>query len=660
MFKKILIANRGEIAVRIAKTAKRMGIEVVQVYSEADADSLAVEMADETVFIGPPPAAQSYLQVDKIIAAVRETGAEAVHPGFGFLSENAAFAQRLSDEGIVFIGPNVGAIEAMGDKIQSKKFAAAAGVSTVPGYLGVIEGIDHAIQIAEEIGYPVMMKASAGGGGKGMRIAFNRKEVVEGFPAAQSEARKSFGDDRVFIEKFVTQPRHIEIQVLGDKHGHVVFLHERECSIQRRNQKVIEEAPSPFLTPEVRLKMGEQAVALSKAVDYDSAGTVEFIVDGQQNFYFLEMNTRLQVEHPVTELITGLDLVEQMIRVAAGEPLTFGQADVKLNGWAVESRVYAEDPYRGFLPSIGRLVRYQPPTEGDHGAYKIRNDAGVAEGHDIPVFYDPMIAKLCTWGPTRIAAIDGMARALDDFHIEGVGHNIPFLSAVMDQTRFREGRLTTGYIAEEFPGGFQGLAPTPQQQDLLIATAAWVHDTLEARNAGAGARRDEWVALLDDDAHPVRLSRDGSAMLIAFTAEGRTLRLDQVDWRPGKPTLRGVLDDVAFTVRVAIGVRGLSLGHRAVKARAMLVRPAVAELYARLPKKVAADTSKLVVSPMPGLVMAMEVQEGDAVKEGQTLAIIEAMKMENLIRSERDGVVKTVGFKVGDSVATDDVLVEFA
>ncbi len=659
MFTKVLIANRGEIAVRVIKSCKRLGIASVVVYSEADADSRAVEMADEAVLIGPPPAAQSYLLMDKVIEAAKQTGAQAIHPGYGFLSENAEFARRLAKEGIVFIGPNPGAIAAMGDKIESKKFAAAAGVSTVPGSPDVIESQDHAVRIAEEIGYPVMMKASAGGGGKGMRIAHSRQEVLDGFPAAQSEAKKSFGDDRVFIEKFITQPRHIEIQVLGDKHGDVVYLHERECSIQRRNQKVIEEAPSPFLTPEVRARMGEQAVALSKAVQYDSAGTVEFIVDGKQNFYFLEMNTRLQVEHPVTELITGVDLVEQMIRVAAGEKLPFKQADIKMNGWAIESRVYAEDPYRGFLPSIGRLVRYSPPQEGEQEGYTVRNDAGVAEGNEISMFYDPMIAKLCTWAPTREGAIDGMARALDDFHIEGLGHNIPFLAAIMGQARFREGRLTTGYIAEEFADGFKGLPPTPQQSDLLTAAAAWVSQVQEGRNGATPTTSTTRIVTLDDDRRAVTLTRDGDAMLVDLTDEKRTLRLTDVDWRPGQALLRGRLDGVAFTVGVAANNRGLVLRHRAVKVSAMSLRPDIAELYTRLPKKVAADTSKIIVSPMPGLVVAMNVQEGDHVKEGQPMAILEAMKMENMIRAERDGVVKRVGAKTGDSVATDDVLIEF-
>src|SRR5947209_791324 len=447
MFSKILIANRGEIAVRIIKTCRRMGISTVVVYSEADADSMAVEMADEAVFIGAAPAAQSYLVADKIIAAARETGAEAIHPGFGFLSENAGFAKRCADEGIVFIGPNPHAIEAMGDKIESKKFAARANVSVVPGHGGEIDGTAHAIKISEEIGYPVMIKASAGGGGKGIRVAWSRRDVEEGFPAVKAEAKASFGDDRIFIEKFIESPRHIEIQVLGDKHGNVVHLFERECSIQRRNQKVIEEAPSPLLDAKTRAAMGAQAVALAKAVNYDSAGTVEFVAGQDKSFFFLEMNTRLQVEHPVTELITGLDLVEQMIRVAAGEKLPFGQKDLKIDGWAVESRIYAEDPYRGFLPSIGRLVRYSPPAEGPQAAGGIvRNDAGVREGDEISMFYDPMISKLSTWAPSREEAIDAMGRALEAFHIEGLGQNVPFLAAVMDQARFRSGKLSTNYI----------------------------------------------------------------------------------------------------------------------------------------------------------------------------------------------------------------------
>ena len=471
LFAKILIANRGEVAVRIIRTCRRLGIATVVVYSEADAGSLAVEMADEAVAIGPAPAAQSYLVADKIIEAARRTGAEAVHPGFGFLSERADFARACAAAGVVFIGPNPAAIEAMGDKIASKRAAQAAGVSCVPGHIGEIDGASHAAKIARGIGYPVMLKASAGGGGKGIRVVGREAEMAEALAAVQAEARGAFGDDRVFIEKFIVDPRHVEVQVLGDRHGNVVHLFERECSIQRRNQKVIEEAPSPLLDWATRVAMGEQAVALAKAVGYDSAGTVEFVAGQDKSFYFLEMNTRLQVEHPVTELITGLDLVEQMIRVAAGEPLGFGQGDLSIDGWAIESRIYAEDPYRNFLPSIGRLVRYQPPVDGKKDGVVVRNDAGVREGDEISMFYDPMIAKLATWGPTRDAAIGAMAGALEDFHIAGPAHNVPFLSAVMDQERFRSGALSTAYIAEAFPEGFHGLAPTPAQLDLFTAAA---------------------------------------------------------------------------------------------------------------------------------------------------------------------------------------------
>ena len=660
MFEKILIANRGEIAVRIIKTARRLGVKTVVVYSEADADSLAVELADERVLIGPPAASESYLVAEKIIAAAKATGAQAIHPGFGFLSEKASFARQCAEAGLVFIGPNPHAIDAMGDKIESKKFANAAKVSTVPGFIGVIEGVPHAIQIAEEIGYPVMMKASAGGGGKGMRIAWNRKDVEEGFPAAQSEARNSFGDDRVFIEKFVTEPRHIEIQVLGDKHGNVIYLNERECSIQRRNQKVIEEAPSPFLDAETRKAMGEQAVALSKAVQYDSAGTVEFIVDKDRNFYFLEMNTRLQVEHPVTELITGVDLVEQMMRSAFGEPLNLKQSDVKIHGWAMESRIYAEDPYRKFLPSIGRLVRYQPPEEGDHGAYTVRNDTGVREGDEISMFYDPMIAKLCTWGATRAEAVSGMARALEDFHIEGLGHNVPFLSAVMDQARFQSGKITTGYIAEEFPDGFKGLDPTPAQIDLMTAVAVYVQHLQTGRSSSATAQRRDWVAVINGAARSIRLTSAPASLDIEFCDEGRTVALTAVEWRPGLPILKGCMDGVRFSAAVTPAMEGLVVRHRAAKAKVLVLTPLSATLHARLPAKPPADTSRLIVSPMPGLVVALDVVAGQEVKEGETVAVIEAMKMQNIIRAERDGVIKTVGAKAGDSVAADEVLIEFA
>ena len=666
MFSKILIANRGEIAVRIIKTCRRLGVKTVVVYSEADADSLAVEMADETVLIGPAPANQSYLVADKIIDACKKTGAEAVHPGFGFLSEKAEFAQRCADEGIVFIGPNPHAIQAMGDKIESKKFAAAAGVSCVPGHIGEIDDTAHAVRIAEEIGYPVMIKASAGGGGKGIRVAWNRKDVEEGFPAVRAEAKGAFGDDRIFIEKFIESPRHIEIQVLGDKHGHVVHLFERECSIQRRNQKVIEEAPSPLLDEETRAAMGAQAVALAKAVNYDSAGTVEFVAGQDKSFYFLEMNTRLQVEHPVTELITGLDLVEQMMRSAAGEPLAFAQGDLKINGWAVESRIYAEDPYRKFLPSIGRLVRYDPPAEGVGPAYTVRNDAGVREGDEISMFYDPMISKLCTWAPTRAGAIAGMGRALEDFHIQGLGHNVPFLAAVMDQARFQSGKISTNYIVDEFPEGFAGTEPTAFQADALTAAALYMHRKLAARarqvgNGLAGPlTRTEWVVVVGKAKRRVALADAAGALEIALPDEARSLRLTDVDWIPGRAPFRGVLDGEPFTVEVAPAGEGFVIRHRAAKARVLVLTPISAELHERLPEKQKADTSKLVISPMPGLVVALDVAVGQTVREGEIVCVIEAMKMQNIIRAEREGVVKSVGPKAGDSVAADEVLVEFA
>ncbi|HEY2357743.1 MAG TPA: acetyl/propionyl/methylcrotonyl-CoA carboxylase subunit alpha [Phenylobacterium sp.] len=658
MFSKILIANRGEIAVRIIKTCRRMGIATVVVYSEADADSLAVEMADETVFIGPPPAAQSYLVADKIVAACRETGAEAIHPGFGFLSENAGFAKRCAEEGIVFIGPNPHAIEAMGDKIESKKFAAKADVSVVPGHVGEIDDTAHAVRISEEIGYPVMIKASAGGGGKGIRVAWNRKDVEEGFPAVKAEAKASFGDDRIFIEKFIESPRHIEIQVLGDKHGNVVHLFERECSIQRRNQKVIEEAPSPLLDAKTREAMGAQAVALAKAVQYDSAGTVEFVAGQDRSFFFLEMNTRLQVEHPVTELITGLDLVEQMIRSAYGEKLAFAQKDLKIGGWAVESRIYAEDPYRGFLPSIGRLVRYDPPAEADVGAAKVRNDAGVREGDEISMFYDPMISKLSTWAETREGAIDAMGRALEDFHIEGLGQNIPFLSAVMDQARFRSGKLSTNYIKDEFPEGFWGATPTSFQRDLMTAVACAMHRTI-TRRAAPELMRDDWVVIENGDKRLVRVT-NGDALKVEFLDEGRTLTLEAIDWRPGRPMFKGLLDGQAFSAQVEPAPEGFRIRHRAASSKVLVLTPRTAELHERLPPKLAADTSKLVLSPMPGLVVTLDVAVGQVVRAGEAVAVIEAMKMQNIIRAERDGTVKAVNAKAGDSVAADEVLVEFA
>jgi propionyl-CoA carboxylase alpha chain len=660
MFKKILIANRGEIAVRIIKTCRRMGIATVQVYSEADAGSLAVEMADEAVLIGPAPANQSYLLADRIVEAVRRTGAEAVHPGFGFLSENAGFARRLRDEGIAFIGPNPEAIEAMGDKITSKRFAAEAGVSTVPGHMGLIESTEEAVRIAREIGYPVMIKASAGGGGKGIRVAHSDDDMAEGFAAVKAEALNAFGDDRVFLEKFIIDPRHIEIQVLGDKHGNVVHLFERECSIQRRNQKVIEEAPSPLLDEATRAAMGAQAVALARAVNYDSAGTVEFVAGQDKSFYFLEMNTRLQVEHPVTELITGVDLVEQMIRSAWGEKLAFEQDDLKIDGWAIESRIYAEDPYRGFLPSIGRLVRYEQPEEGLHpDGYTVRNDSGVREGDEISMYYDPMIAKLCAWAPTRAEAVEGMARALEDTHLAGLGHNVPFLAAVMDQPRFRSGALSTSYIKDEFPDGFHGLAPDARQIRLMAATAMAMHEIL-SEQAGDPSDRTDWVVLVDRAAYPIGLSYDeDEALTLGIAGEEEPVRLSDIDWRPGLAQFRAVLDGDPFTAEVARAPDGFVIRHRAAKARVRVLTPAIAALYARLPEKQAADTSRLVLSPMPGLVVAIPVEPGQEVKAGETVAIIEAMKMQNILKAERDGVVKAVSAKAGDPVAADDVLVEF-
>src|SRR5271170_2529108 len=541
MFKRILIANRGEIACRIIKSARRMGIATVAVYSEADRDALHVEMADEAVLIGPPAAAESYLVIDKIVEACRKTGAEAVHPGYGFLSEREAFPRALGKAGIVFIGPNPGAIAAMGDKIESKKAAAKADVSTVPGHLGVIEDEKHAVKIADEIGYPVMIKASAGGGGKGMRIAFSKAEVAENFARARSEAKSSFGDDRVFIEKFITDPRHVEIQILGDKHDNVIYLGERECSIQRRNQKVIEESPSPLLDAKTRTKMGEQAVALAKAVGYDSAGTVEFVAGQDRSFYFLEMNTRLQVEHPVTELVTGIDLVEQMIRVAAGEPLTLKQSDIKLNGWAVESRVYAEDPYRNFAPSIGRLVRYRPPAEGvrDDGV-TVGNDTGVTEGGEISLYYDPMIAKLVTHAETRLAAIDAQSEALDAFTIEGIRHNIPFLAAIMQRPRWRTGKLSTAFIAEEFPKGFERVAPKGAMAHAIAGVAAAIDHVLGERKRKISGQlnttltRERHRAIwLGPDEIQADVEHDGKNVTVIFEDGARHVLSS--DWVPGMP-----------------------------------------------------------------------------------------------------------------------------
>src|SRR5271169_2284854 len=665
MFKKILIANRGEIACRVIKTARRMGIKTVAVYSEADKDALHVEMADEAVAIGPPAASQSYLVIEKIVAACEETRAEAVHPGYGFLSERAAFARALADAGIVFIGPNRGAIEAMGDKIESKKFANAAKVSTVPGYLGAIETPEHAAEIADEIGYPVMIKASAGGGGKGMRVAHSRAEVAEGFARARSEAKSSFGDDRVFIEKFIVNPRHIEIQVLGDKHGHVIYLGERECSIQRRNQKVLEESPSPLLDEATRKKMGEQAVALAKAVGYDSAGTVEFVAGQDKSFFFLEMNTRLQVEHPVTELVTGIDLVEQMIRVAAGEQLALKQSDVKLSGWAVESRIYAEDPYRNFAPSIGRLVRYRPPAEGEHDGVTVRNDTGVTEGGEISLYYDPMIAKLVTHAKTRGEAIEAQADALDAFTIEGIRHNIPFLSAIMQHPRWRAGELSTGFIAEEFPGGFERTAPKAAMARTIAAVAAAMDHVLGERkrrisgqlNSTVTRERRRAIWLGGEELH-ADVAHEGDTVTVLFE-DGNSQVLSS-NWVPGMPVWSGTLDGAAIAVRVRMIPNGFELTHRGVEVKAFVYTEREAR-YARLmPVKKLSGSEKLVRCPMPGLVVSLAVAEGQEVKSGETLAIVEAMKMENILRAERDGTIKKIRVKQGDSVAVDAVIMEFA
>ncbi|KMK67687.1 acetyl/propionyl/methylcrotonyl-CoA carboxylase subunit alpha [Puniceibacterium sp. IMCC21224] len=665
MFDKILIANRGEIACRVIKTARRMGIKTVAIYSDADRKALHVSMADEAIHIGPPPANQSYIVIDKVMEAIRASGAQAVHPGYGFLSENSKFAEALSAEGVAFVGPPVGAIEKMGDKITSKKIAAEAGVSTVPGYMGEIADGDEAVKISGEIGYPVMIKASAGGGGKGMRIAWKEDEVREGFQSSKNEAANSFGDDRIFIEKFVTQPRHIEIQVLADAHGNCIYLGERECSIQRRNQKVIEEAPSPFLDPETRKAMGEQACALAQAVGYTSAGTVEFIVDGDRNFYFLEMNTRLQVEHPVTELITGVDLVEQMIRVANGEPLSITQDDVKLNGWAMESRLYAEDPYRGFLPSIGRLTRYRPPAEVAVEGAVVRNDTGVYEGGEISMYYDPMIAKLCTWGPTRAAAIEGMRNALDSFEVEGIGHNLPFLSAVMDHPKFTSGDITTAFIAEEYPEGFEGVALPEGSLRRIAAACAAMNRVAEIRRARVSGTLDnherrvgeDWNVALQGMDYDVQIAADPTGASVTF-ADGAVLRVAG-DWTPGDQLATMTVDGTPLVLKVGKISGGFRIRSRGADLKVHVRSPRQAELARLMPEKLPPDTSKLLLCPMPGLIVKVNVEVGDEVQDGQALCTVEAMKMENILRAERKGVVSKINAAAGDSLAVDDVIMEF-
>ncbi|WP_444444016.1 acetyl-CoA carboxylase biotin carboxylase subunit [Rhodobacter capsulatus] len=666
MFKKILIANRGEIACRVIKSARKMGIKTVAVYSDADSGALHVKMADEAVHIGPPPANQSYIVIDKIMEAIRQTGAEAVHPGYGFLSERRDFAAALEAEGVIFVGPPSPAIEAMGDKITSKKLAQEAGVSTVPGYMGLIADADEAVKISDQIGYPVMIKASAGGGGKGMRIAWNAEEAREGFQSSKNEAAASFGDDRIFIEKFVTQPRHIEIQVLADQHGNCVYLNERECSIQRRNQKVIEEAPSPFLDPATRKAMGEQACALAKAVGYTSAGTVEFIVDGNRNFYFLEMNTRLQVEHPVTELITGIDLVEMMIRVAAGEPLPFKQEDIGINGWAMESRLYAEDPYRNFLPSIGRLTKYQPPVEGPTASGGIvRNDTGVFEGGEISMYYDPMIAKLCTLGPTREAAIEEMRLALDTFEVEGIGHNLPFCAAVMDHDRFVEGSITTAFIAEEYPEGFQGVRLGDVMLKRVAAATAAMNRVAEIRRTkisgtlGNHERRvgDDWVVSLQGESFALKIAADKAGSTVTF-ADGTGLRVES-DWTPGKSLAKLTVGGEPLVLKVGKIPMGFRIRVRGADLKVHVRTPRQHDLAALMPEKLPPDTSKFLLCPMPGLIVKISVEERQEVQEGQALATVEAMKMENILKAERKGVVKKINCAAGASLKVDDIIMEF-
>ena len=665
MFDRLLIANRGEIACRVMKTAKQMGIKTIAVFSDADRQALHVQMADEAVSIGPPPANQSYIDIEKVISAVKETKANAVHPGYGFLSENAKFAKALSDIGVTFIGPPEHAIKSMGDKITSKKIAQDAGVNTVPGYMGIINDDKEAVRISKQIGYPVMIKASAGGGGKGMRIAWNDTEVKEGFESSKNEAANSFGDDRIFIEKFVTQPRHIEIQILADTQGNCIYLGERECSIQRRNQKVVEEAPSPFLDEKTRKEMGEQACKLAKAVGYFSAGTVEFIVDRDKNFYFLEMNTRLQVEHPVTELITGVDLVEQMISIAAGKPLSISQKDIKLSGWAIESRLYAEDPYRNFLPSIGRLTRYRPPTEVKEKAVIVRNDTGVFEGGEISMYYDPMIAKLCTWAPNRAKAIEQMRTALDRFELEGIGHNLPFLSAVMDHERFVSGNITTAFIAEEYPDGFNGVDLSDDKIIDLAACAAAMNRVAEIRRTKISGRMDnherrvgdDWVVQISGKVFSVNVSADTSGANVIF--EDKTSIRITGDWFPGKKLANMNANDNKLVIKMSKLTGGFRMRTRGADLKVLVRSPRQAELSEYMQEKLPPDTSKMLLCPMPGLIVKIDVKAGQEVQEGQPLCTVEAMKMENILRAERTGTIAKINSNVGDSLAVDDVILEF-
>jgi len=665
MFQKILVANRGEIACRVIKTAKRMGIKTVAVYSDADQDSLHVKMADESVHIGPSEANKSYISIDNILRAIKETKADAVHPGYGFLSENKLFAEALEKNKVTFIGPPSAAIESMGDKITSKKLAKNAGVSTVPGYLGEIESVEEVIKISNEIGYPVMIKASAGGGGKGMRVARNDAEAIEGFNLSKSEAVSSFGDDRIFIEKFITQPRHIEIQVLGDKHGNTIFLNERECSIQRRNQKVIEEAPSPFIDEKTRKAMGEQSCALADAVSYCSAGTVEFIVDSKKNFYFLEMNTRLQVEHPVTELITGIDLVEQMIRIAWGEKLSISQNNVTINGWAIESRIYAEDPYRNFLPSIGRLVKYRPPTELSNDKIAIRNDTGVDEGGEISIHYDPMIAKLCSWASSRNEAIKLMEKSLNEFELEGIGHNIPFLSAVMQHSRFLEGDITTAFIEEEFPDGFRGSQLKNDKLQMIAAASSAMHRLAEIRRTRISGRMDnhtrrvesDWVVVLAGLDFEINLIGDKTGSNATFS-DGTTLRVES-DWTPGDTIAEFKINEELLSFKVDKIPSGFRFRCFGADLNVLVRNKRQYELSRYMKEKIAPDMSRFLLCPMPGMLVSMNVTVGDDVEQGQSLCVVEAMKMENVLRAEKKGKIKKINANQGNSLSVDEVIIEF-
>jgi len=659
LFEKILVANRGEIACRVIKSAQKMGIKAVAVYSDADRDALHVQIADEAVHIGASPSAESYLVADRIVQACLDTGAEAVHPGYGFLSENSSFCEALSKKGIAFIGPKTHAIETMGDKITSKKLADEAGVNTIPGFTDVLRDGDHAVEIAADIGYPVMLKASAGGGGKGMRVARNDDECRDGFERAANEARSSFGDDRMFMEKFIEEPRHIEIQVMADSHGNVVYLNERECSLQRRHQKVIEEAPSPFLNKATRKKMGEQAVALAEAVDYESAGTVEFIVDQKRNFYFLEMNTRLQVEHPVTEMTTGLDLVELMIRVAAGEKLPVAQKDIGINGWAIESRVYAEDPARNFLPSTGRLSYYRPPAEDEH----VRVDTGVYEGGEVSMYYDPMIAKLITYGEDRSDAIARMRAALDQFVIRGVTSNIPFLSALMAHPNFVSGDISTNTIAAEYPEGFDTAKAIPEDLTTLISVAAAMLRNYRDRAAqidgqlqGRERRVPEaWVVIMNGEHHPVSILPADGGYDVSYEGKDYAVRSD---WQLGQILYSGTVNGNAIAVQVERHNQTYRLSHDGHRADITILTPREAEFMKLMPVKAPPDTSRHLLAPMPGLLVSVAVKPGDEVKAGEELAVLEAMKMENTLRAERDGVVAKINFEPGASLEVDELIME--